>query len=193
MRIGIDAISLAQSKTGIGHYTFELARGLADLSPADDFELLAPVPTLDLTDGGALELPRNLRVVQARINRLRKHWWSIGLPLYLSEAGYALFHGTNYNVPLWNRCRTVVSIHDLSLLLHPETHEEHLVRRAPPHADHGARRDDDHYAFRSREARIVRALQHIPRKSRRDARSGPAQLSARHARRNQRGATATKD
>lgn len=130
MKIGIDAIPLAQSRTGIGHYTLELARGLAQLSPADEFELLAPVPTLDLTDNGDAALPQNLRVVQAKINQLRKRWWSIGLPLYLGEAQYELFHGTNYNVPLWKRCRTVVSIHDLSLLLHPETHEEHLVRRA---------------------------------------------------------------
>lgn len=130
MRIGLDAIPLAQSKTGIGHYTFELARCLALLSPADQFELVAPVPALPLSAAEAAEMPPNLRFVQAKINRLRKHWWSIGLPLYQNEARYDLFHGTNYNVPLWNRCRTVVSIHDLSLLLHPETHEEHLVARA---------------------------------------------------------------
>ena len=32
MRIGLDAIPLATPKTGIGHYTFELARSLADFA-----------------------------------------------------------------------------------------------------------------------------------------------------------------
>src|SRR4029079_15814081 len=41
---------------------------------------------------------------------------------------FDLFHGTNYEVPLWSRKPTVVTIHDLSLLLHSEVHEHGLVR-----------------------------------------------------------------
>jgi glycosyltransferase involved in cell wall biosynthesis len=125
MRIGIDGIPLATPKTGIGHYTFELARELARLAPADDFELVAPVP-VEL----GVEVPQNLRAVHAPVNPLRRRWWTIGLPLYVRQNKLALFHGTNYNVPLWQRCPTVVTIHDLSLLLHADTHPEHLVRRA---------------------------------------------------------------
>jgi glycosyltransferase involved in cell wall biosynthesis len=33
-------------------------------------------------------------------------------------------------VPLWNRARNVVTVRDLSLLLHPEFHEPQLVKRA---------------------------------------------------------------
>src|SRR6185503_8316571 len=40
-----------------------------------------------------------------------------------------LFHGTNYELPLWNRRRTVLTIHDLSSLLYPELHRKELVRR----------------------------------------------------------------
>ncbi len=131
MLIGIDGIPLATPKTGIGHYTFELAQGLARLAPADEFELIAPVP-LDLGagDDGPDGLPPNLRAVHAPVNALRRRWWTIGLPLYVRQHRPALFHGTNYNVPLWQRCPTVVTIHDLSLLLHAETHREDLVRRA---------------------------------------------------------------
>ena len=130
MRVGIDGIPLATPKTGIGHYTFELARELARLAPADEFELVAPV-ALDVAAGdGAEPLPPNLRAVHAPVNALRRRWWTIGLPLYVRQTGLTLFHGTNYNVPLWQRCPTVVTIHDLSLLLHAETHREDLVRRA---------------------------------------------------------------
>ncbi|HEV2884275.1 MAG TPA: glycosyltransferase family 1 protein [Pyrinomonadaceae bacterium] len=127
MRIGIDGIPLATPKSGIGHYTFELARGVAQLAPDDDFELIAPV-SLELEADGAI--PSNLRAIHSPVNALRRRWWTIGLPLYVRQTRLGLFHGTNYNVPLWQRCPTVVTIHDLSLLLHSETHREDLVRRA---------------------------------------------------------------
>lgn len=132
MRIAIDGIPLAEPKTGIGHYTFELARGLAALAPEHDFELVAHVPIEAAVEStfDSVPLPANLRAVHAPTNALSKRWWTIGLPLYVQRRGVALFHGTNYKVPLWNRCRTIVTIHDLSLLLHSHTHEEELVRRA---------------------------------------------------------------
>jgi glycosyltransferase involved in cell wall biosynthesis len=130
MRIGIDGIPLATPKAGIGHYTFELARGLAQLAPEDEFELVAPVPLeLEADETGGDPLP-NLRAVHVPMNALRRRWWIIGLPLYVRQNRLALFHGTNYNVPLWQRCPTVVTVHDLSLLLHADTHREDLVRRA---------------------------------------------------------------
>jgi glycosyltransferase involved in cell wall biosynthesis len=131
MRIALDGIPLAEPKTGIGHYTFELARGLASLAPEYDFELVAHVP-IEATVQGAFDesLPANLRAVHAHVNALSRRWWTIGLPLYVQHNGITLFHGTNYKIPLWNRCRTIVTIHDLSLLLHGHTHEPELVRRA---------------------------------------------------------------
>ncbi len=126
MRIGIDGIPLATPKTGIGHYTFELALSLAELAADHEFELVAPVPVGVDCD---TNLP-NLRTVNAPSGVLRRRWWTIGLPLYVGENGLGLFHGTNYNIPLWHRCPTVVTIHDLSLLLHSATHREDLVQRA---------------------------------------------------------------
>ncbi len=133
MRIAIDGIPLAEPKTGIGHYTFELARGLATLAPQHDFELVAHVSIEEAVQSAFdadSPLPANLRAVHAPVNALSKRWWTIGLPLYVQRRAVALFHGTNYKVPLWNRCRTIVTIHDLSLLLHAHTHQEELVRRA---------------------------------------------------------------
>jgi len=125
MRIGIDGIPLAIPKTGIGHYTFELANNLAALAPEDQFELIAPVP-LPVEANPA----PNLSTVLGRTGRLRNRWWSIGLPLHLQENRVRLFHGTNYLIPMWRRSVTVVTIHDLSLLLHSDTHPKDLVLRA---------------------------------------------------------------
>ena len=125
MRIGIDGIPLATPKTGIGHYTFELAHSLAEIAPDDEFEIIAPVAL----NTASTHLP-NLRTVLGRTGALRRRWWTIGLPLHVLENRLPLFHGTNYMIPLWQRCLTIVTIHDLSLLLHSDTHREDLVRRA---------------------------------------------------------------
>ena len=131
MRIGLDGIPLGDIKTGVGHYTFELARALADIAPGDEFELVSPHPYVATAGGEEEQPPPNLRLTLAESGRLlRRRWWSLGLPLYVGRARLDLFHGTNYDVPLWGRCPSVVTVHDLSTLLHPETHEVHLARRA---------------------------------------------------------------
>src|ERR1044072_1386814 len=110
MDVGLDGIPLSQSLTGVGHYTLELARALARISPDDRFELVSPSPSLN--------------------GLSRRFWWQVGLPRYIRRSGFSVFHGTNYSVPLLKTCPTVVTIHDLSLLLWPQTHAQHLARRA---------------------------------------------------------------
>lgn len=97
---------LASPLTGVGHYTAELARNLAVIAPSDSFTLISPN------------------------GLLKRRWWSLGLPLHLLRNSFDVFHGTNYEVPFWSRRPSVLTIHDLSLLLHSELHEEYLVRRA---------------------------------------------------------------
>lgn len=119
---------LAQPRTGVGTYTFELARALAAEAPEDEFELISPLPydeTVQRDAGHA-----NLELIYSRPNLLQRRWWTIGLPSYLRNHPLDLFHGTNYEVPLRAQCPTVVTIHDLSLLLHSSTHEARAVRRA---------------------------------------------------------------
>jgi glycosyltransferase involved in cell wall biosynthesis len=106
MNIALDGMPLASQLTGVGHYTSELTRNLALAAPSDSFTLISPH------------------------GLLKRRWWGIGLPLHLSRNSFDLFHGTNYEIPLWSRRPSVVTIHDLSLLLHPEAHEPYLVRRA---------------------------------------------------------------
>lgn len=141
MRIGLDGLPLTAPKTGVGHYTFELARALANIEPANQFEIVYPstYPTIGPVDDGneapvpddsSHNLPDNLKLRRVRVGPLGRHWWSAGLPRYVRRGKLDLFHGTNYDVPLWRRSATVLTIHDLSHLLHPETHEKRSVRRA---------------------------------------------------------------
>ncbi|HET6975719.1 MAG TPA: glycosyltransferase family 1 protein [Pyrinomonadaceae bacterium] len=110
MDVGLDGTPLSQSLTGVGHYTVELARALARISPDDRFELVSPLPSLS--------------------GLSRRFWWQMGLPRYIKQSRFSVFHGTNYSVPLLKTCPTVVTIHDLSLLLWPQTHTQQLARRA---------------------------------------------------------------
>jgi alpha-1,3-rhamnosyl/mannosyltransferase len=131
MRIGLDGLPLSEPKTGIGHYTFELARALAIAAPPDEFELVSPRPFWPAPAGAGEEsLPPNLRMIQAQAGLLNRRWFLLGLPRYIRQRQLALFHGTNYEAPLRKICPTVLTIHDLSLLLLPETHEAARVRRA---------------------------------------------------------------
>lgn len=134
MLISLDAIPLAEAKTGIGHYTFELARALAVAMPGDDFELTYPsiCPQINLNGEDEKEepLPINLRAARVNPGRLSRHWWSIGLPRHIRKNRLDLFHGTNYDVPMWGGSPTVLSIHDLSAYLYPETQVARRMRRS---------------------------------------------------------------
>jgi glycosyltransferase involved in cell wall biosynthesis len=133
MRIGLDGLPLTVPKTGVGHYTFELARALAELAPGSSFEIPYPStygPISLSEDSRGTPLPDNLSAIRVPVGPLARHWWSTGLPRYVRNRKLDLFHGTNYDVPLWRRCATVVTIHDLSQLLYPATHEKRSVRRA---------------------------------------------------------------
>lgn len=131
MRIGLDGYPLSEPRTGVGHYTLELALALARIAPSDQFELVSPAPFEPAArieiDGANLT---NLHTTSLKASSIRGHWWSLGLPLYARKAAFDIFHGTNYEVPLWKKSRSVVTIHDLSALLHPEKHRSRMVRRA---------------------------------------------------------------
>jgi glycosyltransferase involved in cell wall biosynthesis len=131
MRVALDGFPLSSPKTGIGHYTLQLARALAEISPGDEFELISPFPFSDSVVQELQQAPlANLILNHPQAASFRRRWWALGLPLFLRQNSFDIFHGTNYEVPLWNRRRNVLTIHDLSILLHPEYHEPRLVRRA---------------------------------------------------------------
>ncbi len=131
MRVGLDGYPLSEPRTGVGHYTLELARALALNFPADQFELVSPAPfDPSVTEQISSEALPNLRLVNAKSSSIRGHWWGVGLPLYIKQAAFDLFHGTNFELPLWKSRRNVLTIHDLSTLLHSRTHQPRLVRRA---------------------------------------------------------------
>ena len=140
MRIGLDGLPLTQLKTGVGTYTLELARALAAQAPHDEFQLVSPKPFYLARSDDSRPRPANLSLIYSKPNLLGRRWWSLGMPSYIRRNSVTLFHGTNFEVPLRGDCPSIVTIHDLSLLLHSSTHETRAVLRAKLRLPQMARR-----------------------------------------------------
>lgn len=127
MRIALDAIPLVAAKTGIGHYTDALSTWLARTHADHQYELVSPFEFAFETHNG--QRPANLSKRFTPVRSIFRKWWLIGLPTLLQISPVDLFHGTNYCIPLWAPCPTIVTIHDLSLFTQASTHESANVER----------------------------------------------------------------
>jgi glycosyltransferase involved in cell wall biosynthesis len=125
MRVGLDATPLLGPRTGVGRYVAGLVEALAEL-PGGEPEELALVP---FTWRGTADLPRvapaapRLRVGRRRVpaRLLRATWAAVAFPPVEWLAGPVdVFHATNFVAPPARRAATVVTIHDLTYLRHPE-------------------------------------------------------------------------
>ncbi|HZS03817.1 MAG TPA: glycosyltransferase family 1 protein [Blastocatellia bacterium] len=127
MRIALDGIPLVAAKTGVGHYTDALAEWLARTHPDHQYDLFSPFDfAFDHHNG---HRPGNLNKRFIPVRRPFSKWWLIGLPTLLRITPVDVFHGTNYCIPLFAPCPTVVTIHDLSLYTQAKTHEADNVAR----------------------------------------------------------------
>ena len=79
MRIGLDGLPLTAPKTGVGHYTFELAHALAKIEPSSQFEVVYPSTYEPIALETSAALPENLKLNHVRVGPLGRHWWSTGL------------------------------------------------------------------------------------------------------------------
>jgi glycosyltransferase involved in cell wall biosynthesis len=126
MRIALDAIPLVGAKTGIGHYTDALAEWLARVNQNHQYELLSPFDfAFDARNGK----PENLSKRFFPVRSVFRKWWLVGLPTMLQISPVDLFHGTNYSIPVFAPCPTVVTVHDMSLFAQSDTHESLNVAR----------------------------------------------------------------
>jgi glycosyltransferase involved in cell wall biosynthesis len=139
MRVAIDAIPLVANKTGVGYYTDALAEWLARTHDDHQYELVSP---FDFTFPNGHTPPPNLYKRFTPVQPLFRKWWLVGLPALLRISPFDLFHGTNYCVPVFAPCPTVVTIHDLSLYAQAHTHEAKNVQRGKRRIPVMARRAD---------------------------------------------------
>lgn len=124
MNVCLDIQSTLARRSGVGRYTYELARHLPSaLGSSDVLSLFY----FDFSRKGMdFSVPRArekaVRWLPGRF--VQKAWKTVGWPPYNWFAGRAdVYHFPNFIRPPLRRGRSVVTIHDVSFLRHPETLE----------------------------------------------------------------------
>lgn len=123
--MAFDAAPLLPPHTGIGRVTHELVSRLA---ARDDLELTSYVLGIRGREGLAAALPDGVQQATRRLpaRPMRQAWLHTGQPRFERLVGqFDLVHGTNFIVPPTTRTPTLVTVHDLVALLHPEVVEHH--------------------------------------------------------------------
>jgi alpha-1,3-rhamnosyl/mannosyltransferase len=140
MRVLVNGLAAAGPKTGIGHYITQLLRCLHEQAAGDEIDsfpsgwlcharsLWARVRSHSVrTSSGAPTLPQTATRSTWRAQALRslRAWgqWLLSrrFRAMYESGGYDLYHEPNY-IPLPSDLPTIATVHDLSVLLHPEWH-----------------------------------------------------------------------
>lgn len=116
MRIGMECTVLTRSRAGIGFYTYQLLRALSELEGDEEYWMLynRPLPEMDL--------PARLR--QVCVGPKSTHLWAqTRLTGLCTKHGVDLLHSPGQAIPLFYPGKSVLTIHDLAHMIHPE-HKE---------------------------------------------------------------------
>lgn len=146
LAVSLDVSAVPDEPVGAGRYTLELARALLDRPDvvltlwcrrADADRWTALVGGGDRAGGGDGAPPRHpgatVRAAAPAARPARLAWEQVGLPAGLARLRPAVHHGPHYTMPVASPVPTVVTIHDLTFVDHPEWHERSkvvLFRRA---------------------------------------------------------------
>ncbi len=149
MHVGIDYTAAAWQGAGIGRYTRELIRAIVAQGAAHRYTLFYAAGGLDPDSPYMADLRRlcdayaNLRCVPIPLSphRLTQLWQRlrVPLPVELFTGRLDLLHAPDFVLPP-TRARTLVTIHDLSFLVHPECAEPNIVRYLTDAVPRGLRR-----------------------------------------------------
>lgn len=138
MRIGIDYTPAIRQGAGVGRYTRALFEALIRLDQQDEFVLYF---NYQRGDRPPPAFPGRKNVVERPLG-LPDRWLTImwhrlhlPIPIDLVTGPVDVFHFPDFVVPPVRHGHKVVTVHDLSFLLHPETADEGLrayLERAVP-------------------------------------------------------------
>jgi glycosyltransferase involved in cell wall biosynthesis len=146
LKIGIDYTAALKQSGGIGRYTRGLITTLAQLDQRHHYILMA---TPDAPAGDLQFFHSYPNFAQKRYP-LPERWMTIGwhrfylpLPVEWFTGAVDLFHSPNFILPPVRRARTLLTVHDLSFIRHPQGATpalrrwlEQVVPRSLARADH---------------------------------------------------------
>lgn len=123
MKIGFDAKKAVKNRTGIGNYSRRCINAIAANDAKAELYLFAPRRAKgDLQH----ELPARISYQLPRIPWLYELWRMLMAPVVSKRLQLDIYHGLSNELPFFldhaGKCRSVVTIHDLIFLEHPETY-----------------------------------------------------------------------
>ena len=123
MKIGFDAKRIVRNNTGLGNYGRTLVNNLSKVVPSDtSLCLYAPDAGNDVLRQQVVDAP-NVSFCYPQGNMPRWYWRTHGIVSDLRRDSIQLFHGLSGELPIGIHkagISTVVTIHDLIFLRHPE-------------------------------------------------------------------------
>ena len=119
MRIAFDGTTLAPGRTGVGYYTEHLLQHLAREveSTGDEIVVVSNQP-IDTQS----PLPKHVRVHDGHRFPIRIGWMQLRAARALEALRPDVAHFTNGMIPFGSPVSTIVTVHDMSLRLHPRCH-----------------------------------------------------------------------
>lgn len=139
MRVLFNGVSALRRRTGVGHTSWQLYRALVELAPADQIWFY-PGPFWHRCVGNNRKPTRTSKDDSIRWTTSLRHWllrrsmpairvaYACHFHLLARLARFDLYHEPNL-VPFAVPLPTVVTVHDLSVLLYPQWHPPERVRR----------------------------------------------------------------
>jgi glycosyltransferase involved in cell wall biosynthesis len=147
MRVLVNGVSTLRAKTGVGHTTANLHRALCDVATNGDTFWLYPGRTIAQAadrlvgrPGGGARSGAGSRL-KASVKEAAKAAYRLHLRAAARWGGFDLYHEPNF-VPVRTHLPTVVTVHDLSVVLHPEWHPADRVAFHTKHFEAGLRQAD---------------------------------------------------
>lgn len=138
MKIAVEYNTALRQRAGIGRYTRELVRAYARLSPDDQLLLFYAARDLAPDHWGLIELrallaahPQVRAVPIPLAERALTIAWQrarLPLPVELWTGPVDLVHAPDFVLPPVRRAPTLLTVHDLTFQIHPETAHANLRR-----------------------------------------------------------------
>ena len=169
MRIAIDYTSAIAQQAGIGRYTRGLVGALAQVDTRDDFLLFsAEAPNARYTFPTTPRMRSRVIGIagHAAGNRAMTILWhklNLPLPVELVIGRADVMHAPDFSLPPTMRTPSIVTIHDLAFLTHPECAVPSLVEYLSAVVPRAVRRADRIVAVSQRTADDLVERLHVPR------------------------------
>lgn len=123
MRIGFDAKRAFNNPRGLGNYSRETLRILSSLAPENQYYLFTPDIRSDI--GFTCPPNANLQTSNKKGGLAQSLWRTFGITREAERLKLDLYHGLSHELPFGiekSGVRTVLTMHDLLFLRHPESY-----------------------------------------------------------------------